>query len=697
MSIKMSTSLPLIRKHFKEAAAAIGAVATPAMAQAAQIGPVTLDASPWMLLALPATAALWWLMKSTPRKPVQQTVPHIRLLYKLASQEQTPRRVPWWQYAAVATAVAGATAALTHPRYNPDVPLPGAGPVTLVVDNDWAAARDLAARRKQSLQLVDRADKAGRPVIIVETAAPQDGTEIRVQGPMAASEARVIVRDMKAHSWGVNYQGTLEALKQLPAVTPGAVIWLSNGLGDQKSAALASALQSLGTLSVYEEKAEKGPYLLGAPDVSQADLVIPVNRVHGDKAETLSLVAQDEKGQPQGQAEAVFEAGALQARATFKMPQQARNAVARVAIAGQAHVGAQLLVDEKFRRRTVGIIENSLGNASDPLTDENHYLTQAIAPVAEVKTGAVNNLLQNNLSVLMMADSATVTQAQKSAIDKWIREEGGTLIRFAGPRLAQAVADGQEDTLLPQPLGQTRILGNQTTGTSVGRIKSYAPQSPFKDITVTPDIEVTQQILPRAGTGESAKVWAQLEDNTPLVTARASGKGQIIFVHTTADPRWSNLAHSGAYVEMLQTTLRTARTAGMNLGEGQESLPPIKTMDAQGRLTTPAPAVRPLTGEAISAGTIGPRHPPGLYGQNQAYYAHNLYVGVPEFKKLEGLPEGVARLSYASESKDADYTGWAWLVALSALLAETGLVAAQSQRNRRRTQTVRTSSAEVSP
>ncbi len=672
-----------LRQHFKTAA--MGAVlGTPALAQAASIGPVHFDASPWMLMAIPATAALWWLMKSVPRKPVQQIVPHIRLLYKLASQEQTPKRVPWWQYAAVATAVAGTTAALTHPTYNPEAPLSGTGPVTLAVDNDWAGARDWKARQEQMLHLIDRADKANRPVIIVPTAAPQDGTDMRAHGPMPANEARALARDMTPHSWPVNYETAIHALQKIPVQTPGSVIWLSNGLAQPNTASFTQVLQTFGTLSVYEDDTGVPAYLLGAPDALQSDLAIPVQRANANKTETLSLIAQDDKGLAQGYAEVTFKTGENIATAAFKIPKEARNAVTRVSIAQHDSAGGNLLIDERFRRRAVGIIENSHASAADPLTDENHYLTQAMAPFADLKTGAVDRLLQNKISVLVMADSATVTQAQRMQIDKWIEGEGGTLIRFAGPRLVQALSDGVNDHLLPQALGQTRQLGNQTTGTTVGTLKPFAGQTPFKDISITDDVQVTQQILPRAGHNPDVQVWAQLQDNTPLVSARAYGKGQIIFVHTTADPRWSNLAHSGAYIDMLQATVRSSQLAGLTQGSHDMALPPVRMLGAtNGHMTAPAPTVRPLTVEAIEKGKIGPSHPPGIYGQNKAYYAHNLYVAVTEVKPLGELPADVSRRTYAAGKKDSDLTGWAWLVALSALLAETGMIAAQGRGRKR--------------
>lgn len=684
-----------LRNHFKAAAAGVATLGVPALAHAANIGPVHFDASPWMLMAIPATAALWWLMKSVPRKPVQHIVPHIRLLYKLASQEQTPKRVPWWQYAAVATAVAGATAALTNPTYNPEAPLTGTGPVMLVVDNDWAGARDWKARQQQMQHVIDRADKANRAVIIVPTAAPQDGTDTRVQGPMPASEARAIARDMTAHSWPVNYEAALHALQQTPQQTAGTVIWLSNGLDDKNAPALTQTLQQFGTLSVYEDDKGATPYLLDAPDALQADLTIPVRRAHTDKAETLTLIAQDDKGLAQGHAEASFKAGEDKTVATFKIPKEARNAVTRVTIAQNDTAGGNLLVDERFRRRAVGIIENSHASAADPLTDENHYLTQAMAPFADLKTGAVDKLLQNKLSVLVMADSATVTEAQRAQIDKWVQEEGGTLIRFAGPRLAQSLSDGVQDALLPQALSQTRQLGNQTTGAAVGKLKPFAAQTPFKDIPLSDDVQVTQQILPRAGHNPDVQVWAQLQDNTPLVSARAAGKGQIILVHTTADPRWSNLAHSGLYVDMLQAAVRASQAVGLTPEGHDMTLPPVRTLDAAGHMTTPAPAVRPLTAAAIEKGQIGPRHPPGIYGENKAYYAHNLYVAVPEMKPLSSLPGDVSRHTYAAGKKDSDLTGWAWLIALSALLAETGMIAAQGRGSKRHVRPPKPAKAEI--
>lgn len=684
-----------LSKQFKAAAAGLSALGAPALAHAASIGPVSFDASPWMLLAIPATAALWWLMKSVPRKPVQHIVPHIRLLYKLASQEQTPKRVPWWQYAAVATAVAGTTAALTNPTYNPEAPLTGTGPVMLVVDNDWAGARDWKARQEQMQHLIDRADKANRPVIILPTAAPQDGTDTRIQGPMPASEARAIARDMSPHSWPVNYQAALQALQQAPKGVPGSVVWLSNGLDDSHVPALTQSLQQFGTLVVYEDDQGDTPYLLGAPDSLQADLSIPVRRAHTGKAETLTLIAQDDKGLAQGHAEAAFKAGEDKAIATFKIPKEARNAVTRVTIAQNDTAGGQLLVDERFRRRAVGIIENSHASAADPLTDENHYLSQAMAPFADLKTGPVDKLLQNKLSVLVMADSATVTQAQRAQIDQWVREEGGTLIRFAGPRLAQALSEGVSDDLLPQALSQTRQLGNQTTGAAIGKIKPFAAQTPFKDIAHADEVEVTRQILPRAGHNPDIQVWAQLQDNTPLVSARPSGKGQIIFVHTTADPRWSNLAHSGLYVDMLQAAVRSSQAVGLTAGNNDMALPPVRMLDAAGHMTTPAPAVRPLSGEAIEKGQIGPRHPPGIYGENKAYYAHNLYVAVAEMKPLGDLPGEISRRPYAAGKKDSDLTGWAWMIALAALLAETGMIAAQGRGGKRPARAPKPAKAEI--
>ena len=52
--------------------------------------------SPWLLLALTALPALWWLLRVTPPSPRLVNFPPVRLLMALRPNEETPARTPWW-------------------------------------------------------------------------------------------------------------------------------------------------------------------------------------------------------------------------------------------------------------------------------------------------------------------------------------------------------------------------------------------------------------------------------------------------------------------------------------------------------------------------------------------------------------------------------------------------------------------------
>ena len=52
--------------------------------------------SPWLLTALIALPALWFLLRVTPPSPRLVSFPPMRLLLTLRPNEETPSRTPWW-------------------------------------------------------------------------------------------------------------------------------------------------------------------------------------------------------------------------------------------------------------------------------------------------------------------------------------------------------------------------------------------------------------------------------------------------------------------------------------------------------------------------------------------------------------------------------------------------------------------------
>ena len=118
------------------------------------------------------------------------------------------------------------------------------------------------------------------------------------------------------------------------------------------------------------------------------------------------------------------------------MPSELRNRAVGVEIEGEASAGATLLLDERWRRRPVGIVAREAGAAAQPLLSGAYYLASALAPFSEVRSGASRALLKGDIAVLALPDDAApsaATRARAQSLD----EQGGTVLRFAGPHLAE--------------------------------------------------------------------------------------------------------------------------------------------------------------------------------------------------------------------------------------------------------------------
>jgi hypothetical protein len=272
------------------------------------------------------------------------------------------------------------------------------------------------------------------------------------------------------------------------------------------------------------------------------------------------------------------------------------------------------------------------------LTSASHYLRQALTPWAEVRRAGLSDIFPNVQAVapaaIILADQGDFTDPERKALTEWV-EAGGLLIRFAGPRLAAAVGEGglgagavagAEDKLLPVRLRRGgRVLGGALAWGAPKALGPFDPAGPFRRLTPPAEVAVRTQVLAEPSPDLAGKVWATLEDGTPMVTAKRLGQGHVVLFHVSADAEWSSLPISGLFVEMLGRL--------MALAPGRAPEPPTAEELAgtlwRGALMTgadgvPAPASdlrEPVPGELlVQAATGGQAQnapgralPPGLY------------------------------------------------------------------------------------
>src|SRR5690606_17886953 len=165
-----------------------------------------------------------------------------------------------------------------------------------------------------------------------------------------------------------------------------------------------------------------------------------------------------------------------------------------------------------------------------------YYVSRALAPTSELREGDVLELLQRELAVLILVDVGTLTDAARERTDAWVRE-GGVLLRFAGPRLAQ-----NADSLLPvRPRAGDRVPGGVMSWAQPAALAPFPDDGPFAGLTLPGDVRVERQVLAEPDPDLGGKIWARLADGTPLVTGTRHGDGWLVLVHTTANAEWSNL------------------------------------------------------------------------------------------------------------------------------------------------------------
>src|SRR3954467_4285433 len=186
-------------------------------------------ASPWVLAALAALPVIWWLLRVTPPAPRRIPFPAIRLLLGLVPREETPARTPWWLIL-LRTFLPGLfLLALAPPLLNPQNRLAGSGPVALVIDDGWAAARDWSQRQTAALEILAEAEREDRQGLLVPPAALPPARPPPKLAPIRAADARAAVQALQPKPWPGDRKAALARLEALPLPQGSAAIWLGDG------------------------------------------------------------------------------------------------------------------------------------------------------------------------------------------------------------------------------------------------------------------------------------------------------------------------------------------------------------------------------------------------------------------------------------------------------------------------------------
>jgi len=636
-------------------------------------------AEPLVLIGLLALPMLWWLLRLVPPRPRRVDFPPTRLLFEIAPKEETPARTPWWLILLRLLLAALIVIAAAGPLWNPPLAANDrSAPLLVLIDDGWAAAAAWDERIHTADELIARAEADDRGVALLPLSETNRDLSLQVAGA-----ARVALKQIKPKPHAVDRSAALPLIARFLKSSPKVeLLWLTDSVDLGKGAEFVAGLKrDIGDhpLSIVQGGLPPA-HALAAADNAAGALTVKVLRAEGGSAENGMVNAIDLKGLPLGDAPFAFKAGEKETEASIRLPVEIRNDVARLEIVGERSAGAVQLLDKRWRRRTVGIVSGGDADRAQPLLGANYYLQRALNPFADVRltqgvapAEAVKRFLDQHLPMLILADIGNVGD-QLQPLTKWI-EDGGVLVRFAGPHLA-----ANDDNLVPVKLRRGgRILGGTLSWDKPQPLAAFSRESPFNGMTVPNDVTVTRQVLAEPDAQLPSRTWATLGDGTPLVTAARRGKGLIVLFHVTADPRWSNLPLSGAFVDMLRriVSLADATPAATQAAESDASsrtvpaVPPTRVLDGFGAFSVPPPTAKPIPSNFSGRATA--EHPPGFYGPPEGLVAVNTLAPDDRPAPLDVAPLN-ARVDIYRHGEPLDLRGPVFLAALALLLLDALVV-----------------------
>ncbi|AJE45494.1 DUF4159 domain-containing protein [Celeribacter indicus] len=584
------------------------------------VGPIGF-AAPWVLLGLVALPVLWLLLRAVPPAPIRRRFPGVALLLGLKDEEVETDRTPWWLLLLRMLAVAALIVAFAGPVLHPRVERAGAsGPLVVLMDASWASAQDWALRIGRVEQALEEAEADDRTVcILVATSPAAEGCDF-----LSAADWRARLAGLEP----APYAPDMEALAaRLAGIDGGfATLWISDGLAREGRDTVLSRLGDRGPVAVFENP--RPLYALSDAAVTETGVDVTVLRRAGAGEATLTLAAHGPD--PAGVArilarqEVVMDAGETARTVSFDLPPELRNRIDRFEIDGQRSAGAKHLADDSLRRREVGLVTVRENREGLQLLSQLHYLRAALAGKADVVEGGLTDLINANPDVIILADIAQLAEGETAPLLDWVNE-GGLLLRFAGPNLAASdVARDDSDPLLPVRLrAGGRTIGGAMSWGEPKTLRAFADSSPFYGLPLPPDVTVSAQVMAQPDPDLAARVIATLADGTPLVTRNAVGQGQVVLFHVTANAEWSTLPLSGLFVSMLDRLAVTSRAEEVTAEDltGQ-TLQPLRLLDGFGDLFD-AGTRAPVAGEDFATARASAATPPGIYEGRDSLRALN--------------------------------------------------------------------------
>jgi len=621
--------------------------------------------NPWSLLGLLLLPIFWLILSALPPQPILQKFPPIRYLRDLQDKTASPQKIPWWLRVLRLGIVASIILALSAPVILPRSDTIYDRPVLLVIDDGWANAANWPTIQSSAKAIITAADLAEQQIAMVFTSAVQQNQNI------AFEPYGQLVEKLQNHhpqAFAANHGLLADILQQSALVkqqSPMQSIWLSDGNDYGQAEVLLDTLSAIGKLQILHDPKQNN-LRINALTIEPSGLKVTISsttRTNG------MVAAQDKNGNVLARNSFAIPKNQTSIDVTMPIPLELRNRMSALRIEGVTSAAAVHLVDSSWAIPRLGIIAGRNQNTDQPLLSERFYLEKALRPFAQISTIDINQTEAQLPPIIVLLDTGKLSDSAYLRLSEYV-ENGGLLIRFAGPRLAE-----RQDDLIPVPLRSGgRLLGSSLGWEQPQQLSPFDGNSPFFGLDHSQQINVTMQVLADSTPGLSDHVWARLSDGTPLVTSAVRGSGRIVLFHVTAAPNWSQLPLSGIFVTMLQRILPLAANPIADLDNNINNNPMLDlkiSLNAKGQLTVPDGSHKILAANAEPQ-PVSAEHPAGLWSNGRVSLARNVLdnLSLSEFPDVDND----VRIGQMNNAITIRFAGFLLALALILLIIDNFLI-----------------------
>ncbi len=608
--------------------------------------------NPWFLFAFLAVPLLILLLRVIPPPPKQVTLATARFLEKLVTQKRTSHKTPWWLLVLRTLILFFIILAFAHPVMRKDTSAQLTKPVLLIIDNSWSAAQNWEQLILKATHTLRDAQSADLTVRLALTAPLPGQEKPLLKSADNPATLKSFINGLTPEAWQ-GKDGSLAQILDGENDENMDVVWLSSGLTSNGSRQLYNEVSDYASLKIYHPNDAALPLVLSnEKDTISSHNYLISRAVPSQINQAITLLGQNKNNTVLEQNSLSFSGNALTVEFEHITEKSVRSEKLRVA--GQTTAASVLLLGKGGEKPYVGIATSDAEESDSTFTDSEYYLTRALQPFAKVTVGTPQTLLEEkNLSVLILPDISTLPIEQLDKLEKWINK-GGLLLRFGGPSTAQI---DQLPTAVPMQKGE-RALGGDLTWEQTQTLAEFSESSPFYGLELSDNITLKKHLLAKPEETKPENIWASLSDGIPFVTAAKYNRGLVVYIHTTADPSWSDFPLTGMYIEILKKIISMSdrpAEAFQQSAKGNVFLSPVLVLNAKGELVKPSPLFKSFS--IAEQDTIEPNslNPPGIYSYKGLNKALNLGNTIGQIEPTTTLNGNESLFSILDGNNERDF------------------------------------------